>query len=338
MTGHRPGAVQLPPPPALGTVDHALWAARRCTCHTGTPRPVSLSRWAAVLGHARGIGPFEARPGECPGLLGHMAETRLTAGADTSVTPGCYAYDPVAHRLVPMRIDHARAYDGALALQLGDGAGETAARVRLVAAACGLCAHAAGPDTLLLYASSATAPTPGGMEDALAALPVEPPVYTAAPGRLAASDLLTLLREAAPEPPYRLTIRSVDGMDPGVYRADTAQRPLEPVWRGPTAPYAHVLTCGGHPAAAALAGAAAIVHLVGGRGAPRAAEALRVRVAASAAGLTAWCDDAPTPAAAALLGLIPGVDDVACHITLGHAPPEPRLRIPVRLATSGAQP
>ncbi|MGO4751961.1 hypothetical protein AB4212_25690, partial [Streptomyces sp. 2MCAF27] len=73
-------------------------------------------------------------------------------------------------------------------------------------------------------------------------------------------------------------------------------------------------------------------------GAPRAVEALRVRVAASAAGLTAWYDGAPTQAAAALLGLIPGVDGVACHLTLGHAPPEPRLRIPVRLATSGALP
>ncbi|MEU5031320.1 hypothetical protein [Streptomyces milbemycinicus] len=338
MTGHHADAVQLPPPPALGTVDHALWAARRCTCHTGTPRPAPLPRWAAVLGHACGVGPFEARPGERPGLRGHLGETRVTAGGNTPIRPGSYAYEPVAHQLVPARVDHARTYDGALALHLDDDTGETAACVRLVAAACGLCTHAAGPDTLLLYASTATTPASGGMEDALAALPVEPPVYTAALGRLTASDLLTLLHKAAPDPPYRVTVRSVDGMDAGVYRADVAQGPLEPVWHGPTAPYAHVLTRGGHPAAAALADAAAIVHLVGGHGTPRAADALRVRVAASAAGLAAWCDDAATPAATALLGLIPGVADVTCHITIGHARPEPRLRIPVRLATSGALP
>ncbi|MGY0056729.1 hypothetical protein ACWY4P_09220 [Streptomyces sp. LZ34] len=344
MTGRRPGAVQLPPPPALGTVDDALWAARRCTCGAGTPGTAALARWAAVLGHACGAGPFEARPGERPGLRGHSAETRLTVGPNSSVPHGRYAYDPMAHQLVPQGADHARAPDGALALRLDDGAGETAARVRLTAAACGLCAHPApgDPDTLLLYVASAPrAPSPGpvsvGMADALAALPVEPPAYPAAPGRLTARDLLTLLRKAAPDPPYRVTVHSVDGMDAGVYRADTAQGPLEPVWRGPTAPYAHVLTRGGHPAAAALAAAAAIVHLVGD-GTPRAAEALRVRVAASAAGLTAWCDGAPTPAAAALLGLTPGVADVACHITVGHARPEPRLRVPVRLATSGALP
>ncbi|MEU1662995.1 hypothetical protein ABZ547_05185 [Streptomyces sparsogenes] len=358
MTGHRRGPVPLPPPPPLATVDHALAAARRCACG-GVPRPATLRGWAAVLGHARGAGPFEARPGESPGLLGPVGDTLVTAGAGTPVPAGSYAYDPLGHRLVPRGADPARSYDGALALRPADGTGEAAERVRLVAAAAGLCAHPVpgDPDTLLLYARAASpAPSPTyprahepaaarmdepgtvRMDDALAALPARPPDYTAAPAQPpTAGDLLTLLRGAAPTPPYRVTVNSVAGLEPGAYRADTGPGPLEPVWRGPTAPYAHVLTRGGHPAAAALAHAAAVVHLVGG-GPPRAAEALRLRVAAFGAGLTAWCDDAPTPAAAAFLGLTPGAADVVCHITLGHAPPEPRLRVPVRFAASGALP
>ncbi|MER6141317.1 hypothetical protein ABT174_14795 [Streptomyces sparsogenes] len=375
MTGHRRGPVPLPPPPPPATVDHALAAARRCACG-GVPRPATLREWAAVLGHARGAGPFEARPGESPGLLGPVGDTLVTAGAGTPVPTGSYAYDPLGHRLVPRGADPARSYDRALALRSADGTGEAVERVRLVAAAAGLCAHPApgDPDTLLLYARAASpAPSPTSprahgpaatrmdepeaavrmdepatarmdepaavrVDDALAALPVRPPAYTTAPARPpTARVLLTLLRGAAPIPPYRLTVNSVAGLEPGVYRADTGPGPLEPVWRGPTAPYAHVLTRGGHPAAAALAHAAAVVHLLGG-GPPRSAEALRLRVAAFGAGLTAWCDDAPAPAAAAFLGLAPGAADVVCHITLGHAPPEPRLRVPVRFAFPGALP
>lgn len=374
MTGHRRGPVPLPPPPPLATVEHTLAVARRCACG-GVPRPATLRGWAAVLGHARGAGPFEARPGEGPGLLGPVGDTLVTAGAGTPVPAGSYAYDPLGHRLVPRGAEPARSYGGALALRPADGTGEAAERVRLVAAAAGLCAHPApeDPDTLLLYArapSPAPSPAPprvhepttprapepaavrapeptaarvyepaaARVDDALAALPARPPAYTAPPAQpLTVRDLLTLLREAAPTAPHRITVNSVAGLEPGVYRADPGPGPLEPVWRGPTAPYAHVLTRGGHPAAAALAHAAAVVHLAGG-GPPRAAEALRLRVAAFGAGLTAWCDDAPAPAAAAFLGLTPGGAGVVCHITLGHAPPEPRLRVPVRFAVSGALP
>ncbi|MFC8246928.1 hypothetical protein [Streptomyces chartreusis] len=167
-----------------------------------------------------------------------------------------------------------------------------------------------------------------GMQDALAALPVDPPTYLVAPSVLTAHELQDLLRTAALDVPYRVTARGVAGMRPGVYRSDTHGPPPTAVWHGPTAPFAHVLTRGGNAAAAALADAPAVVHLLG-NGPKPAAEALRLRIAACGRGLTAWCDDRPAPSAPALLGLAGGEKDVACHITVGRAQPDPRLRVPV---------
>ncbi|MGY4968494.1 hypothetical protein ACWGCC_04585 [Streptomyces nigrescens] len=337
MTGRLRGTLGLPVAPPLGTVTDALRAARGCLSATRSPHPVALWQLAAVLGHACGPGPFEARPGGRTGLRYADADgVRLTAGTNAPIPPGGYRYDLVAHALVPYGRPGSP-HDADLALRLPGGDRSAVARVQLVAAASGLCARTGpgGPDTLFLHApSAARAPAPAppgtGLADALAALPAEPPAYLPTPAPLTAEELHALLGAAAPVPPYWVSVRCVDGVAPGVYRADGADGAFNAVWHGHTAPLAHVLTRGGHAAAAALADAAATVHLAGSGQGP-VTEALRLQTAVTGRGLTAWCDDRPAPAAAPLLGMGPGGDEVVCHVTLGRARPEPRIRIPLAL-------
>ncbi|GHF53497.1 hypothetical protein GCM10010218_38740 [Streptomyces mashuensis] len=330
---HRP--VPLPPLPPLGAAGDALRAARTCDSPTASPAPgpVTLQQLSAVLGHACGPGPFEARPGTPPGLARARApRPLLTAGGDAPVPRGTYAYDPVAHALVP-RTGALPDSGAGLVLHLpDDDSGERAARVALVAAACGLCTRQSGaaPGSLLLHAGPTAPLRPAaagaGLDAVLADLPAGPPLHLRTAPAITRQELGKVLAAAGVRTPYRVTVRDVVGLEAGLY-APVADD-LACLRPGDTASLAYVLTRGGPAAVAALADAPVTVHLLGELPL-RAAEALRLRVAAQEAGLTAWCDDRPAPAAAALLRVEPGGDAVACHVTLGHAAPEPCLRVPV---------
>ncbi|CAL9671693.1 hypothetical protein SUDANB15_07441 (plasmid) [Streptomyces sp. enrichment culture] len=336
MTGRRPTPITLPAPSPLGTIGDALHDARTCVCAPHLRLPVRLGQLAAVLVHVFGPGPFEARPGQASILLAPHGGPQLSAGAHAGSLPtGRYRYDPAAYRLVPENGETACPQDAGIALRLTAHSilDATAARIRLVAAASGLCVHEA-PDgdlaTILLRGARAGArPARRGVsvEEALATLAAAPPDHEAAPSAAPTrQDLTALLRAADLRTPYRVTVRRVEGMEPGVYQPGTGGTLPAAVWTGPTNHLAHLLTWGGHETAAALAGAPAVVHLVGGP--QTAAEVLRLRVAAVDLGLGTWCDDHPAPSAAALLGLTAG-EDVICNVTVGRARPEPRLRVPV---------
>ncbi|EMF02007.1 hypothetical protein H340_03259 [Streptomyces mobaraensis NBRC 13819 = DSM 40847] len=323
--------LSLPPLPPLGTAGDALRAARTCGCPPASG-PVTPHHLAAVLGHACGPGPFEARPGTSPGLAhAHVPRPLLAAGDDAPVPRGRYAYDPVAHALVPGAGALPESGAGLVLHLPGDDTGERAARAALVAAACGLCTRqsGAGPGTLLLHGGPAAPPPAAagaGLDAVLADLPTGPPAHLRTGAAVTREKLVRVLAAAGVRAPYRVTVRDVAGLEAGLYGPVTDGP--EPVRPGDTASLAYVLTRSGPAAVAALADAPVTVHLLGELPL-RAAEALRLRVAAHETGLTAWCDDRPTPAAAALLRVEPGEGAVACHVTLGHAAPEPRLRVPV---------